>query len=144
MAAGTVQRHAEMLPAVRDLLRRINTPWVIENATLDRDGGRLFCGASHGLEIIKHMWFTSNVAFLSPPCSHVYGGVADGRYVAFARGSSAARLRKGWRLAPRRTMREYKAAAQIEWMSYAEAALASPPAYTKFIGEILMRHLRAA
>ncbi len=145
LAAGTADHHEELLPRLRTLLASVSVPWVLENATLDRgNGAHLFCGASVGLEIVKHMWFTTSFPLLVPPCSHAHGGVADGTYVAFARGSSAARLRKGWRLPPRRTMGEYKRAADLEWMSYAEATLASPPAYTELIGHQLMQHIRAS
>lgn len=143
LAAGAEGNHEEQLPRVRELLAGVRVPWVLENATLDRgDNSYLLCGASVGLEIVKHMWFTTSWPLLVPPCSHKYGGVADGTYAAFARGSSSARLRKGWRLPPRRTMREYKAAADLEWMGYYAAALASPPAYTELIGRQLLAHLR--
>lgn len=143
LASGTVANHQEQLPRVRALLAGVGLPWVLENGTLDRDCGHLLCGASVGLEIVKHMWFSTSFPLITPPCSHKHGGVADGTYVAFARGSSAARVRKGWRLPPRRTMREYKEAADLGWMAYKEAALASPPAYTELIGAQLLDHLRA-
>jgi hypothetical protein len=143
LASGSEGDHEEQLPRVREALAGVGLPWVLENATLDRGANSyLLCGASVGLEIVKHMWFTTSFPLIVPPCSHKHGGVADGTYVAFARGSSAARVRKGWRLPPRRTMGEYKDAADLGWMSYRGAALASPPAYTELIGTQLHTHLR--
>ncbi len=125
--------HQDLLTPTRPLLFLAGRPWVIENvpgAPMRRD--LELCGSMFGLRsgngrLIRHRWFEFGgwdwPFRLLPPCQHsgptisvfghgghVYHGVADWRVVM-----------------------------GIEWMTRDELAQAIPPAYTRFIGEQLLR-----
>lgn len=127
--------------AAAERLRATGLPYVCESGT----NGPLtdvvmFCGVAAGLEIVKHMFFEVNWPILVPPCSHPHNGTVTGELVAYG-AHSVSRANHGRKIPPRRTMREWKEAADLEWMTHKQAALASPPAYTEIIGAQLFAFL---
>jgi DNA (cytosine-5)-methyltransferase 1 len=120
-------------------LRASGLPFVVESGSLGplRDTC-LFCGPAFGLQVIRHMHFASNVALSAPACACVRGGAADGLYVAY-KGSYG----KGRRNPPRRSRKEWKEAAGLARMTWAEAHLAVPPAYALHIGRCLMAAVKS-
>jgi DNA (cytosine-5)-methyltransferase 1 len=124
---------------IYERLKASGLPFVVESGSLGPlTDTCLLCGPAFGLEVIRHMYFASNVALNPPPCACVRGGAADGLYVAY-KGSYG----KGRRNPPRRSRKEWKEAAGLSRMTWAEAHLAVPPAYTRFIGMRLMEHLQS-
>lgn len=124
-------------PALR-ALEETGLPFVLESGTLGplpRSELVMLCGASAGLEVVRHMYFKTNWPCMVPPCSHRPGGTTDGTYVAFR---SSGKVRIGRKTPPRRAAREWRACAGLDWMSLDEARLASPPAYTELIGAQLL------
>ena len=96
-------------------------PWLVENvpeAPLRRDV--LLCGSMFGLRIRRHRAFQVSWPFfaLLPDCQH--GGV-----LPFAH--------KG--------ERAYADAMECRWMNKTEAREAIPPAYTRFLGGMMLRQL---
>lgn len=123
------REHPDLLGPTRELLRKTNLPWVIENvpgAPMRADA--LLCGSMFGQrKLIRHRCFEFHEprAFLLPPCDHakeiisvfghgghVYHGVAEWREIM-----------------------------GIDWMTRYELAQAIPPAYTEFIGKQLLKFL---
>jgi DNA (cytosine-5)-methyltransferase 1 len=131
---------AHLLPDTRDLLLKIDRPWVIENvpgAPMRAD--YVLCGCMFKLpRLQRKRWFeTSWHGFaLMPPCYHpdpivtVAGhGIPSGSsYLGKVNGTEYSRLTR--------------LAMGIDWMTRDELAQAIPPAYTEFIGNQIMNILR--
>lgn len=135
---------AWMLQATIDRLDAFGLPWVVENVAGDsvKDGLRL-CGSEFGLgtttrdgkrrTLRRHRLFASSVFLMGAggcncagkPIIGVYGnGGGTGLVKGFAGIKS-----------------EMRAAMEMPWASIDGLSQAIPPAYTKFIGEQLMRVL---
>lgn len=127
-----------MLAVTRNMLEQDRLPWVIENvpgAPMRAD--LKLCGCMFGLPNLKReRWFeTSWHAFdLRQPCEHsepvisVTGngaGTSHGRHghIGFA---------------------DWRRAMGIDWMTGLELAQAIPPAYTEYLGALLLDALKAA
>jgi DNA (cytosine-5)-methyltransferase 1 len=138
-----------LTPALRRLRGR-QEPWVAENVVgAGRAMRATLClhGGMFGLAVHRPRLFESNLLLLAPksPIRRKPIGVYDSR----PRGKTHHRTRlngngKGrseMRIA--RTLEEGRAAMGIDWMDWAELKEAISPAYTAFIGERLLAHLRA-
>jgi DNA (cytosine-5)-methyltransferase 1 len=123
-----------LIDATRDLLAAAGGPYVIENVA----GAPLLypltlCGSSFGLRVRRHRLFESNVWLLGQPCQH--GPEPSARVYGLVDEQGRAKARRA-------DIAAAAAAMGINWMTPAELAKAIPPAYTRFIGEQLMSHLR--
>lgn len=138
--------HPQLIDEVRARLIDTRLPFVIENverAPLQRQPGLfglhgvMLCGTSFGLgargmELRRHRLFESNVALSAPPCRHrlrTIGVYGHGGHTGKPRMANAAEARQ---------------ALNINWMTRDEMTQAIPPAYTRWIGEQLAAHLKAA
>lgn len=122
---------------IYDRLLAYGAPFVVESGSRGPlKDTHLLCGPALDLEVIRHMYFASNVPLAPPPCACVWGGAARGLYVAYKGSFGKGRINP-----PRRTRAEWKAAAGVRGMTWQEAHLAVPPAYTRFIGAQLLAHL---
>jgi DNA (cytosine-5)-methyltransferase 1 len=124
-------------------------PYVIENVVGARSAminPTLLCGTMFGLgtqghDLQRHRLFETSFPMSAPQCRHGESPVV-GVYGGHARRRSAKHGGRGTR-----DVWEggHKAAASeamgIDWMTLGELSEAIPPAYTRFIGEQLMRHL---
>jgi len=135
------------------MLQEIGLPWIMENVP----GAPLhhmlvLCGSMFGLgagerQLRRHRWFEISFPIMSPPCQHqgeaigVYGGGPVGRYTFDSGGKKDYYNRRG---GYQGTVVEAREAMDIDWMNRSEINQAIPPAYTEFIGEQLMEHLRRA
>lgn len=141
MTGGNVDRskHPNLLPPTRARLEQQSAPWVIENvpgAPMRPDV--TLCGSQFGLEVRRHRWFefSDPPAVLLAPCWHgrpvagVYGhphGV-NGAYSGMLPGD----------------LETWSRAMGIDWMTTSELADAIPPAYTWYVGGLLLRTLEVA
>ena len=121
---GNQADHPDLLDPTRDALNATGLPWVIENvpkAPLRRD--LVLCGSMFGLNVRRHRVFeTSWGAFqLTSPCHHHAG------LLPFVHKSE----------------RAYADAMECTWMSNVEARQAIPPAYTEYIGGLLVDQVAA-
>lgn len=133
----TGKEYADLVDATRQRLIATGRPYVIENVP----GAPLLnpimlCGSSFGLgangrQLRRHRLFESNVPLMSMPCQH--RGEAVGVY-GTGGGGKMTRGYKG-------TQEEYVEAMEMPWASRAGIAQAIPPAYTRFIGEQIIRGL---
>jgi DNA (cytosine-5)-methyltransferase 1 len=125
-----------MLAATRELLDRIGRPWVIENvpgAPMANPVPKVLCGSMFGLGVRRHRLFQSTIALPQLPHDHESQGKPVGVY-GHAGGTDRGKGRKA-------TTAEAKEAMDIDWMTHAELAQAIPPAYTEWIGNLLIMEL---
>jgi DNA (cytosine-5)-methyltransferase 1 len=135
-------RHPKLVEPMRARLRASRTPYVIENVP----GSPLrptfvLCGSMFGLGVRRHRLFeiSEPVFDLLPRCDHskpvtgVYGH-PHGKGGAWRNGNKP--------MLPS-DLETWRREMGIDWMGAKEIAQAIPPAYTRFIGERLMRALVA-
>ena len=120
-------KHPDLIEPTRKALEAINKPFIIENvvgAPLRID--LLLCGTMFGLPIARHRIFESNIPMplLTMMCKHE-------------------NLYDPWHGEGSRGQREKLSKAMgIDWfMTRPEVRETIPPAYTEFIGKILLEHL---
>jgi DNA (cytosine-5)-methyltransferase 1 len=148
---GTELHHPDLIAATRRELERIGKPWVIENvlgAPVRHD--YVLCGTAFGLEadgyrLKRHRAFeVSWTDFGEVVCYCKGHGVRDKPVMDVTGGGPTSRPRidgaggrtyKGTADQARRIM-------GIDWMTKAELNEAIPPAYTTFVGERLLAHVR--
>lgn len=135
---GIANRYADLLEDTRSALRATGRPFVIENVTaaplLDPV---VLCGTMFGLRVYRHRGFESDVALTAPP-AHEPHTVSTGSH----RGYSTIANGGGFITVGGNNFRRVEGAAAmaIDWpMTRRELAEAIPPAYTRWIGEQLMR-----
>lgn len=123
------EKHPNLLPPTRKLLAALDKPFVIENvvgAPLRID--LLLCGTMFELPIRRHRIFESNVPMplLTIMCKHV------DLYSPWR-----------WTKGDQGQKEKLSKAMGIDWfMTRPEVREAIPPAYTEFIGKILINHLK--
>lgn len=128
--------HPDLLGPTRELLERTGLPYVIENIpTAPMPAAFLLCGSTFGLPIVRHRLFEVHPSIGLVPSSCHQGKWARAvdhgpGFYPYARGSWEA----NWR--------QHVLPVVWPWMTLKEAAQAIPPAYTEFIGEQLLEHLR--
>lgn len=129
--------YPDLLVPTREMLESIDRPWVIENVpgAPMRADYRL-CGCQFGLDLRRQRWFETswNGFSLMRPCYHPYPVVS----VVGHGTPSWVRERLGY--TP--TIKDYRAAMGIDWMTRAELSQAIPPAYCEYIGKQLMAVLQ--
>lgn len=137
------KKHINLIDPIRELLRILGKPFVIENvegAPMVRP--ILLCGSMfdlkiQGAELRRHRLFDSDqLFFLTPPCRH--GN--EKRVIGVYGGHGRDRRRKV--NTQDFSVEERRAAMGIDWMSGNELSQAIPPAYTEFIGKQLMETIR--
>lgn len=154
--------HQDLVPATRALLTASGLPWIMENVP----GAPLLnpiqlCGTMFGLgvedaDLQRHRLFeTSFPVALVPECQHgarstigVYGGHVRNRRRArtigiYGKGARDS-VRKFDKGVPDFTADQGREAMGIDWMTLAELSQAIPPAYTKWLGSLLMAEVTAS
>ena len=124
------KKYEELIPPVRDLLQQSGVSFVIENVVgAPLINPVLLCGSSFGLGVQRHRLFeTSPNIYLRPPCVHYGTKPLD----VTGTGGPGGRHRKP------SSMEQAKEAMGIDWMTRAELSQAIPPAYTEYIGQVLL------
>ncbi|MGI5144828.1 DNA methylase [Plantactinospora sp. CA-294935] len=140
---GTTDRHENLIPPTRDLLRAAEVPYVIENVEdnlADLVDPVVLCGEMFDLGVFRHRGFEVGGGIVLPQPEHPEhrGRIGDGRYVTVT-GKSGGRSRRDGIQHGRKA--DWVRAMGIDWMSVREMALAIPPAYTRWIGTQLLAQL---
>jgi len=145
---GRSEAHPDMVVPVRELLKQIGLPYVIENVPgAPLESPVMLCGTMfelqtrEGSQLWRHRLFETSFVCVAPSvCTHndgsaigVYGG---GQHPGRRRPASAGGLNHYGVDARREAM-------GIDWMTGKELSQAIPPAYTRYVGRHLMDHLRA-
>lgn len=154
LAAVLVQGHGhvELIPETRDALIATGLPYVVENVPgADLRDPLVLCGSMFHLgadchdgrwrQLRRHRLFESNVALVAPaPCRHdaeslaVHGGGPSHRERASRAGTGSGYTYQG-------RMSERRQAMGVDWLPRESLNLAIPPAYTEWIGRLLVQHL---
>jgi len=140
--------YPDLIPPTRRMLEPLPVPWVMENvedAPLERASnlfgqhGTWLCGLMFGLPLYRHRVFESTVSLAHPPHPRHRQTILGGRYLnkRYSQSGGVAGV------VPIVTVAgQAPRAMGIDWMNRNELTQAIPPAYTQFIGEQLMEHLR--
>jgi DNA (cytosine-5)-methyltransferase 1 len=135
----------ELIDDVRELLDATGLPWIIENVVGAKRSMRSplrLHGGHFGLNLYRPRLFESNVLLMAPPAAPrpvdavaVYGRKEDGRRLWTRKDGTELRAA---------SLDQARDAMQMPWASWNGCREAIPPAYTKFIGEQLIRHLETS
>lgn len=138
---GTSLNHPDLIAPTRERLNAIGRPYVIENVELSPlIDPILLCGVMFDLGVFRHRLFELSWDHGLDPADPPHPGrVGDGRFYTVAGHTGYNSTRDG-RIGG--TADDWRRAMDIKWMNCYELAEAIPPAYTHFIGDALMAHLR--
>jgi DNA (cytosine-5)-methyltransferase 1 len=146
---GPVHDTGWMLQATVERLKASALPYAIENVPGARDempDAYVLCGKAFGLRPLKrHRLFLTSVPMLVPPCVCHPSQVTVGVYGDLAQKDRAASSLKDGRhtAGVKAGVHTARRLLDCPWMTPKELSQAIPPAYTRFIGEQLMDHLKA-
>lgn len=140
--------YPRLIGAVRERLRHLGKPYVIENvmgAKRDLRANLLLCGSMFGLPMQRHRLFEigNTDAFIVPPgpCDHREATISVVGHSVWEE-SQTDTPRKDGRKRPDSVPAEVgRKAMGIDWMNIEEMAQAIPPAYTEWIGKQLIQSL---
>lgn len=142
---GKSEAHPDLVSAVREALKKVGVPYVIENVP----GAPLIepvilCGSMFGLEakfegrlyqVRRHRMFETSFQFSAPStCVH------KGQALPVYGNSGGSSKRDGLRFPDTPT---WRIGMGINWMTGKELAEAIPPAYTEYVGNKLKEHMNA-
>jgi DNA (cytosine-5)-methyltransferase 1 len=136
---------ADLVEPTRDALEALGLPYVIENVP----GAPLIapsrlCGEMFGLNVIRHRNFETSfllwVPAHKPHRRPIQRAARDGSDRVVQRSSYCCVAGHGGEGDSFR-LDDWQAAMGIDWMTKGELVESIPPAYTKFIGDQLLRHL---
>lgn len=128
-------KHPELIPPTRALLKRAGVPYVIENVVgAPLENPITLCGAMFDLRTYRHREFECSFPFTAPdhpehvaPLRKMGRKPAPGDFMHVVGNFSG--------------VAQAKEAMGIDWMVRDELREAIPPAYTHFIGRALMAHI---
>lgn len=138
---GRATTHPDLVDPTRKLLQESGLPYVIENVP----GSPLInpvqlCGSSFGLGVRRHRHFEANVALLPPRCDHQS---QPRKYRVYDHGKwYLSRTAPVWGHGGGKAKDQWSEAMGIDWMTRDELAQAIPPAYTEYVGALLLTALR--
>lgn len=134
-------RHPDLVGPVRDLLIATGLPYVIENVVgAPLENPVRLCGSSFGLGVQRHRLFESNVPLTGSTCRHAQ---MPKRYPVYDHGRHyLSRFVPVYGTGGGKAKEHWAGAMGIDWMTHDEMREAVPPAYTQFIGEQLLAHVR--
>lgn len=137
---GNGVHYPSLIEPTRALLIESGLPYVIENvqgAAVRRDV--TLCGERFGLRVIRHRYFECSFPTVQPEHVPHRGRVAGMRHGEWFDGPYFAVYGDG---GGKGTVAQWRDAMGIDWTHERKSiAEAIPPAYTEYIGDLLMNHL---
>lgn len=131
MRPDTAHNHPDLVAPVRERLKALGAPYIIENVEgAPLENALMLCGTMFGLLVIRHRLFETNPPIYFPPatCAHQRPVVTRGKWadpetqyasvVGNLSNVAFARIAMG-----------------IDWMNRNELAQSIPPAYSRFLAE---------
>jgi DNA (cytosine-5)-methyltransferase 1 len=133
IAQGHDSRKPNLIDPVRKMLQESNRTYIIENVP----GSPLInpiqlCGSSFNLGVRRHRLFESNEKLQGSICDHKKQGKVVGVW-----GHRNDQIPNGGKSAS--TIEEARKAMGLNYMNWANIIEAIPPAYTKYLGQQLMK-----
>jgi len=134
---GHVAPKANLIPAVREMLRLAGVPYIIENVEgAPLESPRRLCGSMFGLDVQRHRGFETSFPLPEMACDH---SVWTPRFPpATNRTNKRKTVEVGVYRIPVATQR---AAMGIDWMSLPKLSQAIPPAYAEWLGLQARAHI---
>jgi DNA (cytosine-5)-methyltransferase 1 len=130
------KEYPDMLAPTREALTATGLPWVIENVPRApmRPDFKL-CGCQFGLKLRRERWFEVSwpASQLAQPCYHPFP------VVSVVGHGTPTWVREQLGFNP--TIADYREAMGIDWMNRNELSQAIPPAYTEYLGGLLIAEL---
>jgi len=135
-------KHPDLIPETRFKLEHTGKPYIIENvpgASNSMVNPIMLCGTQFGLKTYRHRLFESNILLLGmhhiphrDNVPKVGKGISDKGFISIAGHWSG-----------KKTPKDYgQRAMGIDWMTVSEMSQAIPPAYTRYLGKQLIRHIQ--
>jgi DNA (cytosine-5)-methyltransferase 1 len=141
MKRVTGKEYPMLIEDARDAFQATNKPYVIENVIgAPLDNPIMLCGSMFGLRVYRHRLFEINPFLLMPPhVPHRDKTPSAGRGLS-PKGFICVVGNGGLKNSNGMSYTAYaRKAMGIDWMTRDELSQAIPPAYTRYIGEQLMR-----
>lgn len=129
---------ANLIPAVRELLRIAGVPYIIENVVgAPLESPRRICGSMFGLDVQRHRLFETSFPLPRMVCNH---DVWTPRFPGATNRAPNSRktVEVGVYRIPLATQRE---AMGIDWMSLPKLSQAIPPPYAEWLGLQARAHI---
>lgn len=126
--------YPDLIDPIRERLRLAGVPYVIENVMgAPLTNAVMLCGSMFGLRVWRHRLFESTIKNWPQlrPCNHTGVGVP---VVGHGTPSWVRKMNGGKGF----SISEMRSAMGIDWMNRTELSQAIPPAYTEFIGKVLL------
>lgn len=129
------EKHPDMVAWIRKSLPYLAPAWAIENVWgAPLINPILLCGEMFGLRVMRHRLFETSWHMFQPhhPPHRREGAIrkqGDGGYYFRVYGHETGKA-------------DWGTAMGIDWMKSPELAQAIPPAYSQYIGEFAMKHIR--
>lgn len=128
--------YQDLVGDTRNLLRQTGKPYIIENV----EGAPLempvmLCGVMFGLKVFRHRLFETNPWMLAPGHLKHDGSTGTHRWPYTPTNGYVQVTGNGGNF----TLEQAQKAMRISWMNKEEISQAIPPAFTRWIGEQLMR-----
>lgn len=130
----------KLIENTREFLEKTGIYYIIENVVgAPLKNPELICGASFNLgigeyKLSRHRLFETNWGFKAPKCEHSPGKTIG----VYGNGTNRFHIEK---LGRGLKVKDYQEIMGIWWMTRKELSQAIPPAYTKYIGEQLLKNL---
>ena len=126
-------KYPKLIPALREILKRLGKPYVIENvagARHELDNPVMLCGSMFGLRTRRHRYFETNFPVSAPSsCNH------SEMPLLVTTASKASRAKRHALGILPKSVKNAPAAYGIDWMSCEGLKECIPPAYTRYLGE---------
>lgn len=137
-AMGGKDDYRCIIEPLREALIASGRPWVMENVPGSPLCGAILCGTSFGLPVRRHRLFETSFFLMTPECKckHPAGdfpSLNTGKRSKFVQVCGNARAAGELDLRRR--------AMEMPWASDVGVSQAIPPAYTRFIGLVILREV---
>jgi len=134
-------KYPKLIPQLRDMLRQLGKPYVIENvagARHELENPVMLCGSMFGLRTQRHRYFETNFHIAAPSaCDHSQIPLL---VTTASKASRAKRFALGMKP---KSVKNAPAAYGIDWMSCEGLKECIPPAFTAFIGGAILKNSAA-
>lgn len=128
----------DLIAPTRKLLNEIGVPWVMENVEgAPMPDAVTYCGSMFGLDVRRHRLFESNISLVRLCCAH---HLQQG---SFPPAGNRTNMRKTCEIGVYRIPLKIQKDAMggCDWMTLKGLSQAIPPAYTRYIGLQLIKHI---